>query len=265
MINFKQCANYLIEKEGVRHLYDDDRSHYRNDKIELSTTIGDEDYSSVVINFLNEKSCDRKNEVRIIVNRKNKNASFVFSFNDNTKLRIDIDSDSKITFFTLNGNFVDLTRMSARKFYWFEQDPSRRARINLDDYNAIDVVEKIRRTIIGDKREFKDNDEKLKEEAKIAIFDRFFEIIRPILVLSILEVNIYTVATIMYDDLKCVKGKIGILEKNLASKDLNEKTRALIEKQELDNEVREIKDLIDITQCSIYDEYEPFIQKEKVR
>lgn len=247
MINIKKCSQYLIEKENCKNVrYDEkkDRYYYQNDEIELFIHNCDGNYSSIVINFLDEKLIDKKNSVRIIKNSSpaEQYIHVVFDY-DGGYFNICFENDSEIIFDTLNGSHVSLTRINNRNFYWYENNPANRSTINLDEKSAQNVVDMIKEKIMGDN-----------EMPKI---NRLFDIIRYILVLSVLEIDVYTVTKGLYRTIPYLKNEIKEIDVKLAQEEINEKTRTSLEnrKKELIDKINELEEIIDDAQSNIWDEY----------
>ena len=252
----EKCAGYIKDKESCECVENDifyKKITYQNDEIKMEVNDLNTDYSSIVISFVDEESQAKKNMVRILRNNDpgREYLNVIFDLANGKYFGIRREGFNKINIETLNGQFIKCDRKNYEKFSWFENNPSRRGELYIDDYSAQEFANKIQWAVTTDA----ENNPK---------FDRLFEIIKPILVLSKIEISINRVE-LLYLNLRNNLEVINNIGKLIESKEYNDTFNYRLEEERTallgDNEL--LKETIDDIQCSVWEDYNSLINETR--
>ena len=256
MINIKECAKYLIDREDCSYKgYDRENraEHYQNNEIDILgynwNGIKSNESACFDVCLLDEISLNDSNYVRIITNSEIDvpYTRFVFCLANGKYIRIEIEADRKIEFHTLVGKWIEVCRRKNGEFLWFENHPDLNEKFYLESYGAENLADKIYSAITREEN----NPE----------FERLFEIIKPIIVLSIIEINVKR-AKLLYSWIQDYKRELQEIDHKLRNsqeydqyelyKARKEKARILVELDEYEAEIDGVQYSV-MEDCAAFD------------
>ena len=247
MINIKECAKDLVEREDCKFIGSDKDGHgehYTNNELDVYYY---ENGPSIVINFQDEQSLDKKNSARIISSGDDSiipYVHFVFTFPDRERLKISFEEDRVMHFYTPSRGHIKCTRQDTGKIYWDEKDSNGRLKFDLFEYGVQKLVDDILAIV--------------SEDINSPRFALLFEMIRPYLVMSILEISVKRIQLLtcwMQSDLSAIQ-EYNIKIANPDTDNPFEIARMKSKREDLFKEVKELEAEIDSIKINVAKEYD---------